>query len=339
MSILIPYAAYFFAKNIVTTLRNVHVLLMFLLVMSVYYNITAVAEKMHWDWLLWPAYMREPSDFLGRSSGPFRQAPLFGTIIGMLLPLHLYAFAKARAYMVKVLIFLSLNLGLAGLYFTYTRGSWIVGFMALATTALLGRRRYFGLTITTLAIAAVLSVFVLGIGQDRFMKKRMENVDTIETRIGLAVTALRVWRSEPLFGVGFFRYRSVMEEHTGPVTLPVYGTVRVDHIRNISLHDIYLGPLAEDGLVGFTMQIGIYVLVFTGFWRRWRKAGPDDEFSRLVLPVFAGIFVGYLVGGLAIDYRFFSFVGALYFLAAGIQDGHDPERGRLTGDIAANGVN
>jgi O-antigen ligase len=129
-----------------------------------------------------------------------------------------------------------------------------------------------------------------------------------------------------------------MDEYTAPVDLPVYGTVRLDHIRDISIHDIYLGPLAEDGLVGFTLQFGVYALVFVGFWKRWRRSGPDDEFARMILPVFAGIYVGYLVGGLAIDYRYFSFVGALYFVAAGIQDGHDPETGRLSGDITASGV-
>jgi hypothetical protein len=35
------------------------------------------------------------------------------------------------------------------------------------------------------------------------------------------------------------------------------------------------------------------------------------------LPVFGGVFVGYLVGGLAIDYKFLSVVGTVLYTCAG----------------------
>ncbi|MBE0565473.1 MAG: O-antigen ligase family protein [Krumholzibacteria bacterium] len=339
MSNLIPYVVFFFAKNIIVTRKHVHVLFTILFALSVYYHVTSVAEKLNINWLLWPAYMREDYiGFMGRSCGPFLQAPLFGTIIGMMLPLHFYFFAKVRAKPVKGLIFASLLLGFAGLYFTYTRGSWLAGFLAVSLAAVLNRRRYLPVATASIVVGTVLAVAVLGVGQDKFMKERVENEDTIQSRLGIAVTAFRVWQSEPLFGVGYFRYRTARDDYMQPTSLPVVGTIRLRQVRGVSLHDIYLGPLAEDGLVGFGMQMGIYWLILVGLWRRLKRAGPDDDFARYVLPVVAGIYVGYLVGGLAIDYRYFSFVGALFYMAAGIQDGYDPERGEFTGDPAADGA-
>lgn len=339
MSFLIPYATYFFAKNIVIKRKSLDAVLMVMLILSIYYNVTAVAEKLRINWLLWPPYMRVPDiGFLGRSSGPFRQAPLFGTIIGMMLPLHLYYITKYRSVVARILLFVSFNIGLAALYFTYTRGSWLAGAMALLTVAYLNRARYLPIFAGSLAVATIVAIAVLGIGQDEFMKRRVEQENTIESRLGIAATALRAWQSEPIFGIGFFRYRTTREEFFAPTTVPGFGTIRQRQVRGVSLHDIYLGPLAEDGLVGFALQTAIYVLIFRGLRRRRATGGPDDEFARIVLPVFAGMYVGYLVGGTAIDYRYFSFVGALFYMAAGIQDGYDSERGGLSGDPAADGA-
>ena len=80
--------------------------------------------------------------------------------------------------------------------------------------------------------------------------------------------------------------------------------------------------MAEDGLLGMSMQVGIYVIIFRTFRRKYRWRNRGDPFATYVLPIFAGVFVGYLVGGLAIDYRFFSFVGTLFYMSAGIQEGY-----------------
>jgi O-antigen ligase len=141
-----------------------------------------------------------------------------------------------------------------------------------------------------------------------------------------------------MFGVGFFRYRSVWEDYLAPTDVPGYGTVRLRQVRGVSLHDIYLGPLAEDGLVGFGLQVVIYAMVFHRLRRRRAQSDSDDDFANLILPIFAGMYVGYLVGGIAFDYRYFSFVGALFYMAAGVQDGYDPERKGPTGHPAADGA-
>jgi len=326
MSILIPYAAYYFAKNIVISRKLVRIHLGILLVLLAYYGITSIAEKFNITWLIWPKYILTSTAWVGRSGGPFLHGPLFGTIIGMMLPLNLYFLATTKSYVAKSALYVNFALGLAGLYFTYTRGSWLAGIAALGAVSLLNGRRYLRILAPAAVLIPVIAFSFLGLGQDKFMKSRVENEDTVGGRIATMVTAVRMWRDNPLLGVGFYQYRFNNEAYVKPVEAPLLGTIRVAQFRHNPPHDIYFAYLAENGLIGVGLQWAIYIIIFRSILRvRRRRTGTEDEFADLVVPVLAGMFVGYMVGGLAIDYKFFSVVGTLFYTSAGILYGYRPE--------------
>lgn len=341
MSTMIPYAAYFFAKNIVVDRPTARAFLWVLLALSIYYNVNAVAEKYEIGFLIWPKRLSGlEAGFFGRSVGPFEHAPLFGTVIGMMLPLHLYFMATVGNRLGKVLLIASFLIGLAGLYFTYTRGSWLAGVMALGVAVWLNRRQYLRYFIPALVLAPVLAVSVMGVGQDEFMKERLENEDTLGSRMGTAVTVLRVWRDHPLFGVGFYQYQNVRDNYVQPVEVPGMAPIRFVQFRRNSIHDIYLGPLAETGLFGTGLQLAIYAVIWRTLRRRLSRQRDGREFENLIVPVLAGIMAGYLAGGLAIDYRFFSVVGTLFMICAGMLEGYadQPLRGGTTADPVPAGI-
>lgn len=328
MSYLTPYVAYFFAKNIVTTMKRVRITLWALLGLTVYYGITSVAEKFGLDYLIYPKIISSgASHFVGRSSGPFLHAPLFGTILGMLIPLHLYFISTVKNQAAKAALVISFVVGIAGLYFTYTRGSWLAGVVAMIVVAVTNGRSYLKILVPSLVLVPLLAFTVLGVGQDQFMKERVENDDTLGSRVGTAMTALKIWRDNPFFGVGFFQYRYARNDYIQPISVPGLGTIRYIQFRHNNIHDIYLGPLAEDGLFGAFLQGSIYLLILKRFLSRYKGRRRGDPFAIYVLPIFAGIFAGYFVGGLAIDYRFFAFVGTLFYMSAGILEGYQmPEQ-------------
>lgn len=343
MSILIPYSAFVLAKNIVTTRRQVRLTLWMLFALGVYYNVTAVAERYDFNILIWPKEIREGyAGYINRSVGPFMHAPLFGTVIGMLLPLHLYFLATIRNRLGQVLLVVSLLVGLAGIAFTYTRGAWIAGGVALIVTAALNRKAYLRYLLPAAVLAPIMAIAVLGLAQDKFMKERLENEDTVGSRFGTGVTVLRVWRDHPLFGVGYFRFPHVRERYIQPVEIPGMPTIRYIQFRHNAIHDIYLGPLAETGLFGMGLQVAIYLLIAKKLLRMLARQRDGDHFACYVLPVFGGVFAGYLAGGLAIDYRFFSAVGAIFLVCAGIMDGysdHDRfEASPATGSLPGAGA-
>ncbi len=335
MSVLVPYSAFLLTKNIITGTARIRSMLWVILALSIYYNVTAVAEKYDINWLIWPKYIvTAGGEFKNRSQGPFLQAPLFGTVIGMLLPIHLYFIATVKRPLARALLGLSLMVGMAGLYFTYTRGSWLTGIMALGATVVLNRQAYLRYLLPVMIIAPIIAIGALGLAQDKFMKERVENEDTIGSRIGTAVTVLRVWRDYPVFGVGFYQYQRVRDHYIQPVEFPGMKPIRFVQFRHNSIHDIYLGPLAEGGLVGAAMQFGIYLLIFRAFLRNYARRREGDHFATYMMPVLGGVMVGYMVGGLAIDYRFFSVVGTVFLACGALVYGYRPAEDGITEPVA-----
>lgn len=324
MSIAIPYAMYFFAKNIVDTEQRLRTLLWTMMALLAYYSVTSIAEKYEVGALVFPRSILtiKSIEFPGRSIGPFTHPGVFGTAFAMLIPIQLYFIATVRSLLPRSVIIALFLASWLGLYFTYTRGSWLAGVVGLLTVVALNRRHYFKIVAPAGIVAAILAVFALGLNQDPVMKERVENEDTLGSRIGTAVTALRVWRDHPLIGVGFFQFREVREHYIQPVEAPLLGTIQFSQFRHNNIHDIYLGPLAEDGIIGAAMQGGIYALILMTFLRKYRWRHHGDHFATYLMPVFGGIFVAYLAGGLAFDYRYFSFTGTVFYMAAGILEGY-----------------
>jgi hypothetical protein len=324
-SVFIPYLVYFFSKNIITDVKKIRLLLGVLLGLSIYYNITSIAEKFDINWLLWPRFMVEEHPvFLGRSTGPIRNPGIYGNALGMLLPIHLYFMATTKKQSTKIILGFSMALGFAGLYFTYTRGSWMAGLICLAVVAFFNRRHYLRTLLPLAFLVPFVSFAFLGVGQDQVMKERVENEGTIGSRVGTQVTAIRVWRDYPLFGCGSFDYARVRGDYIAPVEVPLLGTIRFTRFRDNSAHDMYLGPLAEDGLVGMGLIIAVYIIVLMTLWKKLKWQKDKDHVALFVLPLFAGIAASYLSGGLTISYRHTSILGALFFMAAGIADGYRP---------------
>lgn len=324
MSVAIPYAAYFLAKNIVVGEKRIRVLWWTMVALVIYYSFTAIVEKYRIDDLVFPRSIlpAKELEFRGRSIGPFNQPAVFGTVFAMLIPIHLYFMATLRSFAGRLAVSGCLLASLVGLYFTYTRGSWLAGVAGLACAVALNRRSYFKIMAPMAIVAGLLALFILGLGNDEFMKERVENDDTLGSRVGTAVTVLRVWRDHPIFGVGFFQFRLVRDSYIEPVEAPLLGTIRFNQFRTCPIHDIYLGPLAEDGLVGAVLQLSIYLLILKIFLAEFKRRRENDHYATYMLPVIAAIFVAYLVGGFAFDYRYFSIMGTLFYMTAGILAGY-----------------
>ncbi len=328
-SVLVPYLIYFFAKNIIDTKEKIRGLYIALLILGLYYAITSVAEKFNINSLLYPTYMRYAvTEYIGRSNGPFLNPGIFGNTMGMILPINLYFINTIKSRIMKVLLMLNMMLSFVGLYFTYTRGAWMCSLAGLAVVVLLNRKYYLRTLLPVGLLVMIVGLGVLGTGRDTFMKQRVENEDTIGARLGTAVTALRVWKDNPFLGCGSFRYPVVRENYVEPVNIPGFKTIRFVQFRKNAIHDMYLGPLAEDGLVGVGMMFGIYFMILRVYVRkfRWRKHG--DHFAVFIIPLFTGVLVSYLVGGFTQSFRHATIMGTMLMMTAGIANGYTPEETR-----------
>ena len=325
-SVFLPYIAYFFAKNIIENDRQIHILLAVLLGLSIYYNITSLAEKFRLTWIMYPRYMVIPHEvFPERSCGPIRNPGIFGNAIGMVLPIHLYFLAITKNKYFKAALLLSMTMGFAAIYFTYTRGSWLASLAGLFAVAFFNRKSYLKTLAPLALLGSLAAILILGIGQDEVMQKRVENEQTIGARVGTQITAMRVWRDYPIFGCGSFDYARVRGLYIDTIEVPLLGTIRFRDFRENSAHDMYFGPLAEDGLVGMTLTMSIYFVVIINIFKKHRLNKIGNKFAIYIIPLLAGISANYLVGGLTISYRNTTVLGTLFFIAAAIVDRYEPQ--------------
>jgi O-antigen ligase len=94
--------------------------------------------------------------------------------------------------------------------------------------------------------------------------------------------------------------------------------------RHGSIHDIYVGVLAEEGLFGITLLGAIYFNILLTFIRKYSLRHQGNHFALYIMPPLGGALIAYLVGGIAFDYRYFATLPGLFFFYAGIIAGYQP---------------
>ncbi len=337
---LMGYAAYFVGKYVIDgRLRPIKAVFVTLLVLNLYYGIVSIAEYLKFHPLIWPKMVLNPAvynQWPGRSHGIFLQPAVYGIIMGMLLSIQVYFVRSARNPIIRYLLYASLPVVMAGLYFTYTRGSWLAGIFGLLTVGIVGWQRYLPL-VSRLAFVAFLlgALGLVNLQQDKHFVERMGTEHTITGRLNTMARAYRIFLDNPITGCGYFRYNIVKRDYQGTIELPVYGVIRRAQDIEASIHDMYLGTLAEEGLVGAGLQLAIYMQVFLLFRRKYLLRHQGDPFAVDMMPAMAGLMVGYLVGGFSIDYRFFESLLAPFYLIVGLIAGYQPEEQRTDAALAS----
>jgi O-antigen ligase len=243
-------------------------------------------------------------------------------LLAIFLLVHFYLLSRPLRLWFKVLLTASLGASLLALFFTFTRGPWLAGAAGIGTLALL-RRRYrravIGLGLAGLIFA---SIGVIGSSETEFLEERVENTETIENRLSFIVNCFQIFRDYPVFGVGFFNYKQVRGLYNQGFNLPFYGYVKKKLGAEAVIHDIYVGRLAEEGLISLILIGALYLSLGRIWLNRWRHGPFDSWFNRDFLAMLAGMMVCYLVGGMVIDYRYFDLVNVIFLLCAGIVIGY-----------------
>jgi hypothetical protein len=321
-SCLMAYSAYYLAKYLFTDLKWIRTIFIVLFLMNIYNGITSIAEHMHWDFLVWPKNILDRTQGMqvaGRSRGIFLQSAVLGTVMGMVLTVNYYYMRLARGAFARIVTYGGFAVAVLGLYYTYTRGTWICAASAILALTIFGARTYARQTVG-LALAGVLLLGLgfLNLGGDRFLRERMGAENTVTGRISTLSNAFRMFRDRPIFGVGYFNYMKNIPDYRGTVNVPIFGVIKQGEGDVASIHDIFLGALAETGIVGFGLQLGIYATLASAVLRRRRRGRENSHYEVFVLPVLVSMLIAYLFGGLSFDYRYFETINSLGFFVAGI---------------------
>lgn len=336
-----PILGYMFAKYFFAQERHLRYLLYTLVVLSVYFWITCVGERYGIDSIVWPKVILDRDigiSWFGRSRGPFLQPAVTGQFLGWFLMVQVFLLTRRLPAAVRLLLVANIAMCAIGAFLTYTRGPWLATVMGLIAMGVLrpSYRRYF-------LVVAVLGGLLVGTNalrpsQDEFLAERMSTTNTIDNRIGFLAAAGRMIGSNPLFGVGYFRYLEELPAYNQGTYVPLYGYVARGAGKEVPIHDMFVGRAAEEGLVSLLLVALLLGALWRHFWKRWQEPPTGSWLDRDFLALYAGIMTSYIVNGLTIDYRYFDFVNVLPMFFSGIVVGYLPPHSAMRVRTADEGM-
>lgn len=253
-SIIIPFLTFELIANSQLTNRHLSGLQLGMAVVGLYAGTVSVLERTSAVMFLLPpwignASLRPADEFLdgwigsGRSGGILLQPAWNGLSLSLICCVLLLPLRSVPSWLKMA----SGTACVAGAFFTYTRGVWLGLFIGLLWFPGWCRTKSKALTRRAILIAAAAGV-ILAAGT--MASDRIHDEVTIYYRLNIWGAGLRVAQSNPLFGVGFFKFREVMTtaEQGFGASLPGAPDVEGD-----ASHNTLLTVLVEFGAVGLIL--------------------------------------------------------------------------------------
>jgi O-antigen ligase len=193
-------------------------------------------------------------------------------LINLGIMLSLYGLVSARGGLVKVLWLAPLALFVEALRATQSRGGFLAALVSIAVLlwARFGTRK--GLLLATVALPVIFSQF--GGRQAHF--DLSDTHDTGQLRIQLWASAMDVFKSAPILGVGPSQAMASMEGRVA--------------------HNSFLQAYAHLGFIGGTLLVGAFYHAYRRLFQLQRRSGlvPDPELDSLRPYVLAAL-TGYVI--------------------------------------------
>lgn len=224
----------------------------------------------------------------------------YGAALAMFIPLMVAMLCMSSVSKFLKIMALGLLLWfLLGIVLSFARAGWLSLVVALGVLFTLLLRIKFGTIILTIVTITLIfftfqTEILIALGKNSSdseggFENNIESVSNISTdasnreRLNRWSCAIRMWQDKPVFGWGpgtyMFKYAPYQLSHQLTIISTNFGT-------NGNAHSEYLGPLAEQGLIG--MLIMIVILFYTthlGYRLVYTLAEKEDRI------LFVGIFL------------------------------------------------
>ena len=238
----------------------------------------------------------------------------YGAALAMVIPpvLALFTWRRFSAFMKAVLLGV-LTILVTGIVFSYTRAAWV----SLAAVAALFGAMKVGIRLKTLLGIAVLLLGFLWVAQDALLiqlqrneqdssddlAEHVESISNVSSdasnleRLNRWNAALALFQERPIQGWGPGTYQFVYAPFQRSEDRTIISTNNAD---GGNAHSEYLGPLAEQGVLGLVFALGLLgFCLHLGF--RVQSQLIDRDQRNLAMGVFLGLMT-YFVHGVLNNY-------------------------------------
>ncbi|MCB9360291.1 MAG: O-antigen ligase family protein [Flavobacteriales bacterium] len=243
----------------------------------------------------------------------FKDHTSYGAILAMFVPIPFIFLAKAEKYSTKVFASIFLTILVIGTIFSYTRAAWVSLVVAVVLFLIYTYKIKFKILVTIGTVGLIL----LALNWNSLMMdlernnqdssanlsehvKSISNVSTDASnleRINRWTSAWLMFLERPILGWGpgtyVFQY--------APFQLSKNKTIISTNVgNNGNAHSEYIGPLAEQGLVGTIMVVLLISMVFYKGSALYHRL-PKGELKTVVLFTLLGLFT-YVIHGFLNNY-------------------------------------
>jgi O-antigen ligase len=265
----VPAAIYLAARVAPRSERSWRAALGVLAGLGLFLALTGYAEIGRQWWAVFPRYIANPE--LGTHFGRARGPALNSASLGVFLTICFWAawvLLPRSSRRLHVVIAAVLVLTAGGVYFTYTRSTWLGLALGLAIIPLLQlpRRVRLPAALAILLCGGAAAVMLSGSVADLHRKDADASAEhSVYQRASFAYVSLRMFRDFPTFGCGFGRFFDMKI----PYLADRSQQLELESLRTLDHHNTLLSLLVETGLVGFT----IFAALLAGWGRAaWRLA-------------------------------------------------------------------
>ncbi|HXT42189.1 MAG TPA: O-antigen ligase family protein [Candidatus Angelobacter sp.] len=270
---VLVYSLLFFAilNNLARqeTTQLISFVMIFLALAISMYGIFQFATNSEYVW-----HFVKPVVFRKRGSGTYINPNHLAGFLELLAPLGLaYALTGRLGHVLRISLGYASLAMLAGISVTLSRGAWISTGVSLGLFfVLLIQRREQRLPALIVVAGLIAAGAYFYLSADR-VHKRVENVLSVESpdsargRIWLWQPTMKMWQDHPWCGVGpaHFDYR-----------FPEYRPPEIQ-ARPGFAHNDYLNTLADWGLVGTSLIVAAFVLLYVGVFKTWKFVSRDQS--------------------------------------------------------------
>jgi O-antigen ligase len=316
-----PFLAYFLGKNLFTTEREVRIFIWALFGLGVYLSVTAFFEFFGIHSLVFPRSIvnADIGRHLGRARGPFLQAAVNGTAMGMILLASFYLLTRTISLGKWVLIMSCSGLMFLGVLFSLTRGPWVATAAGLFLACLF-RRDIRRIAVVAAVVGVVLLPLTIGgteleePGESRIMERATS--DTFFGRLRLWRAGIMMFLDHPLWGVGFLRFPEVSSDYLDDIEYVLLSDPNKSQ-EGLIAHNFYISIASELGLAGFVPFVVILMYLQGTSIRFYRALPLALAPTRSFIVMFWTVATVYLLSSFTYTQNSV-FLSGLFFTFAGI---------------------
>ncbi|MBI5870723.1 MAG: O-antigen ligase family protein [Actinobacteria bacterium] len=225
----------------------------------------------------------EPRTGLHRIGSTIAHPVPYGAFIIQALPFSVLIWVSSRQMWLRVAAMATTLLAILALFFTYSKGSWLVGvFIALCMPLFLRSSRRQRYLLPAIVIIGVVAVMLGIFWQQVRSEAEGRSAISVDVRISSWQGAIEGIKESPLFGVGLKQGAAELKKHVDPNLYIGLGKV-------LPVDNYYLSLILEAGIIGFVIWMLLVIfLVLEGF-RVWHLGGVSQQWALAALLSILGI--------------------------------------------------